>query len=176
MTRQREIATAELIKKLVIHFGSGVKTVTYFGFNGGSDNDAYTQTAIAGVDGATQDQYFRLGDMNYSSVLSNDHLPVASNFRALLNLKDLLDSPVLSSTRSVAGLLESYELTLVDKRVFAGWVPAYQANIGQSVQLNVAAEMAAGCSFYDLEGFDVVPDAQNEVTITMDPVFYVCPL
>ncbi len=176
MTRQREIATAELAKKLVIHFGNGVKTATYFGFNGGSTNDAYTQTATAGVDGATQDQYFRLGDMNYSSVLSNDHLPVASNFRALLNLKDLFDSPVLSSTHAVAGLLESYELTLVDKRVVAGWVPSYQANIGQSVQLNVAAEIAAGCSFYDLEGFDVVPDAQNEVTIGMAPAFYVCPL
>jgi len=44
------------------------------------------------------------------------------------------------------------------------------------VQLNVAAEMAAGCSFYDLEGFDIVPNAQNEITITMDPAFYVCPL
>ncbi len=109
-------------------------------------------------------------------MLSNDHLPVAPNFRALLNLKDLLDSPVLSSTHSIAGLLESYEFTLVDKTVFAGWVPSYQADIGQSVQLNVAAEMTAGCNFYDLEGFDITPDAQNEITITMDPAFYVCPL
>ncbi len=83
---------------------------------------------------------------------------------------------MLRANSAVARLLESYEFTLVDKRVFAGWVPAYQADIGQSVQLNVAAEIAAGCNFYDLEGFDVVADAQNEVTITMDPAFYVCPL
>ncbi len=176
LTRQREIATGELIKKLVIHFANGVRTVSYFGFNGGADDDAYTRTALAGVDGAAEDQYFLLPGMNYSSVLSNDHLPVAPNIRALLNLKDLFDSPVLSSTHAVVGLLESYEFTLVDKRIVAAWVPAYQANIGQSAQVNVAAEIAAGCSFYDLEGFDIVPDAQNEITIAMSPAFYVCPL
>jgi len=173
--RVEQIATTDLVKKFVHSMGNGVSLITYYGFNGaGGINVTYAQ-----VNDGSPYHFYQATTSNLSSTLTEDHLLIAQNFRAILNLRALFNSAVISSSYARGGRTESYLFDLTDKTVSSLWVQAYTTNLdlnNQVVpeQVDISTEINAGCSLYDVEGFNLPNPGNNLLSVGLKPVFIEC--
>jgi len=163
--REELLATEDLVKKFIHAFGNGVSDVTYFGFNGRD-----RKSSIYHVLGGQPYDFFKYEWIDFASSITEDKIIVPQNFRAILNLRALFDRTILSTAHNVAEPVESYKFELPHKTVTVWWVQAYVSNIGLILDVDVSAQIAAGAHFYDMEGFEIAPQA-GKIQVGFSPIF-----
>jgi len=162
--RDSEISPTELVKKFLHSVGHGVSLISYFGFNTSPDTVDYYP-----IDNGDPYAFFGVQRLQYSSFRTPDQLLIPPTFRALLNVQDALDQPVLEYAYVRDEMVEGYDYTLADKTVSVRWVQPYVQNIDLSADWDVGQDPA--CVVYDLEGFEL---PTGVVSVGLDPVFLVC--